>query len=136
MRFLLRMAFWLGVVLVLLPSGNSQPASKAAQVSASDAMSVASAAAADARQFCERKPDACVIGSHVAVALGYRAQAGAKMVYDFLTEQLGPAETGSVTPAAPRTATRPGRDTLTSADLGPGWRGPPVREDKRSDRRV
>ena len=28
MRFLLRMAFWLGVVLVLLPSGGSQPAPK------------------------------------------------------------------------------------------------------------
>ena len=35
--------------------------------------------------------------SQVAVTLGYRAQAGAKMLYDFLTEALGPHDTGSVT---------------------------------------
>ncbi len=40
MRFLLRMAFWLTVILVLLPSGGSQPPPKV-DVSAADAMSAA-----------------------------------------------------------------------------------------------
>ena len=93
MRFLLRMAFWLTVVLVLLPSGGSQPAPKV-NVSAGEAMSAAGAAVSDMKQFCGRQSDACAVGSQVAVAIGHRAQAGAKMLYEFLNEQLGPHETG------------------------------------------
>ena len=132
------MAFWLGVILIILPSGGSDTTPKAAQVSATDAMSLASAAAADMRQFCERKPDACVVGSQVATALGYRAQAGAKMLYDFLTDQLGPQETGSVTaerkPAAP--VAQASQDTLGPSDLAPDYRAPPARKERRADRKV
>ena len=87
MRFLLRMAFWLTVILVLLPSGGSQPAPKV-DVSATDAMSAAGATVADMKQFCGRQSEACAVGSQVAVALGHRAQAGAKMLYEFLNERL------------------------------------------------
>ena len=55
MRFLLRVAFWLGVVLILLPSGGSQPLPKA-QVSAGDAFSAAKAAVSDMQHFCDRQP--------------------------------------------------------------------------------
>src|SRR5215470_12803680 len=96
MFFLLRMAFWLGVVLVLLPSGSTQHASTAGDVAPSQAISAASATVQDLRGFCTRQPDACTVGSQVAVAIGYKAQAGAKMLYDFLTEALAPKETGSV----------------------------------------
>src|ERR1700691_3712613 len=95
MFFLLRMAFWLGLVLILLPSGSA-PQAPASAVGASDAISAASATVGDLRQFCSRQPDACTVGSHVATALGYKAQAGAKMLYDFLTDKLAPKETGSV----------------------------------------
>ena len=78
MRFLLRMAFWLTVILVMLPSGGSQPTPKV-NVSAIEAMSAAKATVSDMRSFCDRQPEACTIGSQTAVALGHRAQAGAKM---------------------------------------------------------
>ena len=126
MWFLLRMGFWLCVILVLLPSGGSQPVSKS-QVSATDALSAAKSAMGDMQGFCERQPDACTVGSHAAVTIGQRAQAGAKMLYEFLTEQVGPNDTGSVrrhglpTRAAPG---KPSRDTLTPSDLAPSWRGP------------
>src|SRR5882672_3428421 len=126
MRFLLRMAFWLGVVLVVLPSAGSQPVPQI-PVSSSDAMSAAKAAVTDMRQFCERQADACVIGSQAAAAIGHRAQAGAKMLYEFLNEQLGPNETGSVTAA--RTPALPLQNTLTAQDLAPAWRGPQPRRD-------
>ena len=58
----------------------------------------------DMRQFCERQPDVCVVGSQAAVTIGQRAQAGAKMLYEFLNEQLGPAETGTVTSTASTSA--------------------------------
>jgi hypothetical protein len=137
MFFLLRMTFWLGLVLVLLPTGSSHEI-PASEVGASDAISAASATVGDLRQFCTRQPDACTVGSQVATTLGYKAQAGAKMVYDFLTERLAPKETGSLasgsspslksamTKSAPERASQ---NTLTPADLAPVWRGPATRKD-------
>jgi uncharacterized protein DUF5330 len=132
MFFLLRMAFWLGLVLILLPSGSSEQAAPANQVNASEAISAASATVGDLRQFCTRQPDACTVGSHVATELGYKAQAGAKMLYDFLTETMAskrgakdssrdsPKVTGSLG-SGPGKASQ---NTLTPADLVPAWRGP------------
>jgi len=117
------MGFWIGVVLVLLPSAGTQPVPKS-QVGAADAVSAAMAAIGDLRNFCGRQAEACDIGSQAAVAIGHRAQAGAKMLYEFLNEQLGPSETGTV-------AESPSQNTLTPADLEPAWRGPLPRRDRR-----
>jgi hypothetical protein len=63
------------------------------------------------------------------LAIGHRAQAGAKMLYEFLNDQLGPGDTGSVkvdgtaTPV-PLPPARPSQHTLTPTDLAPSWRGP------------
>ena len=132
MFFLLRMAFWLSVVLVLLPSGGSQHTASApsSDVGAGEAVSAASATMSDMRQFCTRQPEACAVGSQAAAAFGQRAQAGARMVYDFINERAAPRETGSVTTKATRQTaaqTAPAaksQDTLTAADLVPAWRGP------------
>ena len=128
MFFLLRMAFWLSVVLVLLPSGGSQRTASApsAELGPIEAVSAASATVSDMRQFCTRQPEACAVGSQAAVAFGQRAQAGARMVYDFISERAAPRETGSVAtkstrPAAPAAKSQ---DTLTATDLAPAWRGP------------
>ena len=121
--FLVRMTFWFCVVLVLLPSGARHPAPEA-QVGVGEAISAAKAAVDDVRQFCDRQPEACTVGSSAAVTLGHRAQAGAKMIYEFLTERLGPNETGSTSAGAPGALTAPSRDTLTPSDLAPLWRGP------------
>jgi len=140
MFFLLRMAFWLGVVLVLLPSGSAQHATQSSDVGASDAVSAASATVRDMRGFCSRQPDACTVGSQVAVSLGYRAQAGAKMLYNALSEAMVPRETGSLGNAAPghastksamekSVAERASQSTLTPADLAPAWRAPAPRKD-------
>jgi hypothetical protein len=142
MFFLLRMAFWLGVVLILLPTGSSLPV-PANGVGATDAITAASATVGDLRQFCTRQPDACTVGSHVATELGYKAQAGAKMLYEFLTESLAPKETGSVAgtashfgkaaldkPALEKAAfDHASQNTLTPTDLAPIWRGPAPRKD-------
>jgi hypothetical protein len=141
MRFLLRMAFWLTVILVLLPSGGSQPTPKA-NMSALDAVSAAAATVADMRSFCERQPDACSVGSQAAAAIGQRAQAGAKMLYDYLSESrtADDVPTGNTAGTAnaksiPLPAARPSQHTLTPADLTPAWRGPtPRNRDGRGDR--
>jgi len=134
MFFLLRMAFWLGLVLILLPSGAAQQSTPASEVGASDAISAASATVSDLRGFCARQPDACTVGSHVATAIGYKAQAGAKMLYEFLTEALAPHDTASVASGTARRGSgNASQNTLTPADLAPAWRTPVAHKDpKRS----
>lgn len=95
MRFLLRTTFWLGLVLVLLPNSGSQPAPKL-QVSTSEAFSAAKGVVTDIQNFCERQQEACMVGSRTGVTLGQRAQAGAGMLYEFLSERFGSNETRSV----------------------------------------
>jgi hypothetical protein len=135
MFFLLRMAFWMSVVLVLLPSGGSQrtPTAPSSELGAMETLSAASATVSDMSRFCTRQPDACALGSQAAAALGQRAQAGAKMVYHFINERGergAPRETGSVTArptrqvASQAAPAAKSQDTLTAADLVPAWRGP------------
>ncbi len=130
MFFLLRMAFWLGLVLVLLPIGAAQRSPSGGEVSATEAISAASATVGDLRGFCDRQPDACTVGSQVATAIGFRAQAGAKMLYEALSEAMAPRETGSLANGTPRhagtkaaleksAAERASQSTLTPADLTP-----------------
>jgi hypothetical protein len=135
MRFLLRLAFWLGVVVLLLPGRGPAPAS---QIGAADAVSAAEATLGDMRQFCERQPEACTVGSQAAQALGDRAKTGAKRLLEFLNEKVAPHDSDPITAATPPRGKavplptpRPSQDTLTAADLAPAWRGPPRRDAQR-----
>jgi hypothetical protein len=92
MFFLLRMAFWIGLVLVLLPRDSAPDSDKGPQVSASEAVLAATAAVSDMSQFCTRQPAACAVGGQAASVVGERAQAGAKKVYDYLTERNDKAD--------------------------------------------
>jgi hypothetical protein len=121
MFFLLRTAFWLTIVLALLPTGSSQPQPQGPQIDAADAVVAAGAAVSDMSGFCDRQPEACKVGAQAAVTIGQRAQAGASMVYDFIHERMTRIETGSVSNAVPA---YPGsQTTLKPADLDPAWRG-------------
>ena len=138
MFFLLRMAFWLGVVCVLLPGGGAK--SPDSNIDATQAMTLASAAVSDARGFCERQPDACKVGGKVAVALGHKAEAGARTLYDFVTAKLNEPAAPATKPAAakPETKVVPASNldhgTLTQQDLTTPWHGrvplPPRRAER------
>jgi hypothetical protein len=137
MFFLLRMAFWLGVVCVLLPSGTKST-SPDAQIDATQAVTLAGAAVSDVRGFCGRQPDACLVGGKVAVALGHKAEAGARTLYEFIiakmNEKSAPAEK---TPAKLVPASATSQGTLTPADMQPSWHAPvplPPRREARAGR--
>jgi hypothetical protein len=144
MFFLLRMTFWLGLVLILLPIGSAQRSPSGGEVSATEAISAASATVGDLRGFCGRQPDACSVGAQMATAIGYRAQAGAKMLYEVLSEAMAPHDTGSIASNTSRNtsgtkaaleksaAERTSQSTLTPADLAPAWRGPARKDAKHS----
>ena len=123
MFFLLRMAFWLGLVLVLLPREKTPESDKLPQVRASEAVSAATAAVSDVSQFCRRQPAACEVGGQAATVIGHRAQEGARKLYQIITDKRSSDRTGSIgsvdhADAAPR-------DTLTPDDLQAEWRGVP-----------
>jgi hypothetical protein len=141
MFFLLRMAFWLGLVLVLLPREKTPESEKLPQISVSDAVTAASAAVSDMSQFCKRQPQACQVGGEAATVIGARAQEGARKIYQSITDKTdnkadkkpdadkkSPDHTGSIggesdADAAPAETTP--RDTLTPEDLAVEWRGLP-----------
>src|SRR5580765_1484987 len=96
MFFLLRMAFWLGLVLVLLPREKTPESEKLPQLGASEAVSAATAAVSDMSQFCRRQPAACEVGGHAATVIGQRAQAGARKLYQIIIDKKSPDHTGSI----------------------------------------
>lgn len=95
MFFLMRLAFWIGLVLVLLPTDKSTNDANVPEIKAGDAMSAAASAVSDMSQFCTRQPSACAVGSEAASMIGHRAQAGARKVYQIITEKR-PDTTGSI----------------------------------------
>jgi len=137
MFFLLRMAFWLSVVCVLLPSGMKSR-SPDVNIDATQAVTLASAAVSDARGFCDRQPDACVAGGKVAVALGHKAEAGARTIYEFITTKLSEKSApADKTAAKIVSVTVPGQGTLTAADMQSAWHAPvplPPRREARTGR--
>ncbi len=146
MFFLLRMAFWLGLVLVLLPTDKSPDQDKGPQIGASDAVMAASAAVSDMSQFCKRQPTACEVGGEAASAIGARMQAGARKVYQMITDKTAepnekadkpektdkggirksPDHTSSIAQdvASLQDPKLAPADTLTPADLDIEWRPP------------
>ena len=126
MRFLLKLAFWLTIVVLLLPSDRAQQGAPAPQIGTGDAVTATGAVVADVRQFCVRQPDACALGSQALVEFGHKAQTGAKMLYDFLGEKVGrEPERGTAEQVAG--VRKPSQNTLSPADLAVPWRGPPPR---------
>jgi hypothetical protein len=120
MFFLLRMVFWLGLVLVLLPREKTPESDKLPQLGASEAVSAATAAVSDVSQFCKRQPAACEVGGQAATMIGQRAQDGARKLYQIITDKRASDHTGSIgtlETADASTLQEAAHDTLTPDDL-------------------
>lgn len=123
MFFLLRLAFWIGLVLVLLPTDKTTTDEKLPEIGASDAMSAAASAISDIGKFCDRQPATCAVGGQAATVIGHRAQAGAKKVYQIITEKR-PDTTGSIgDERSPEIEAGP-QQTLSPDDLELEWHNP------------
>lgn len=122
MFFLLRMAFWLGLVLVLLPRDQTPDSDKLPKVDASQAISAAGATISDMSQFCTRQPMACEVGGKAATEIGQRAQDGARKIYHIIIDRRSSDQTGSIG-SKPESRIASG-NTLTDDDLRIEWRQP------------
>ena len=134
MFFLLRMAFWLVVILALLPvfitEDSVQSSNASSKFSAGDAVSVATAAVSDLSQFCTRRPEACEAGWQAAAAIGSSAQSGIKILYGYIQNRTAAdAEPAlSRNPGAnvrktvqTKPASQDSQNTLSTSDLAPTW---------------
>jgi hypothetical protein len=130
--FLLRAAFWLSIVVLLIP-GDPKDGSSAPGADAWHALLAARGAIADISGLCERQPDVCENGGSALKAFAAKARLGAGM----LTEAFAGAEAADeaaapllTTPkAAAAAAPLPAKPkaaagTLTDADAKPLWRAP------------
>jgi hypothetical protein len=140
MWFLIKAAFWLSLVVVFLPLPEGARQGDTHLVGASEALGVVSTAIADARGFCTRHPEACATGAQAAHTFGQKAQVGARMLHDFISEKLEESR-DLVPPPGSRAATAPaeaprGTDTLDASDRAPAWRGPALPQPDPRERRA
>ena len=105
MWFLLRLTFWLGLVLVLLPRDKTPESDKLPQIGASEAVQAATAAVSDMSQFCKRQPTACEVGGQAATVIGQRAADGARKVYGIITDKSGEGREAGDAPTSRRKPT-------------------------------
>ena len=118
MFFLIRTAFWLSIVILLLPTPESMKPSEP-NIGAAQAVTAASATVSDMSQFCTRQPDACQVGSQALTYLGHKALASSKWLFEKFSSKSEP----SPTPASKALADADSQNTLTQADTAPAWRG-------------
>ena len=123
MFFLLRSAFWISVLLLVLPLGGSPKsagpdAQDRAAIDAMSALAAAGATVSDLGGFCSRQPAACEVGQQALKLVGERAATAGSSIQDYLGRDAEPARPASV--AAPASS----RGTLSPTDRKPAWRGP------------
>ena len=136
--FLIRAAFWVGAVVLLLPTDERQQARL---------YGTAVATVERITTFCDRNAQACVVGGELWVAFVKKAEFGARMAIDLVSsggrkdeDAASPRVQPASAPANARTRPEPRseprsdlktepklpasvRGTLTPADLAPAWRG-------------
>ncbi|MBO6757750.1 MAG: DUF5330 domain-containing protein [Roseibium sp.] len=134
MFFLLRTAFWLTLVLLLIPLGSNRDTEPSEAIDPVAAYFAAQATVADFGGFCGRNPGACETGGEALAAIGAQARDGARIVYEFLDTQFSePAEAEATLVAAADRQTSnlitgsTGLDaaagTLTAEDVVLPWQG-------------
>jgi hypothetical protein len=81
---ILRTAFWLSIVILLLPTGREDSVENPAdKVSLNQAVSAASETASDLVGFCDRNPGVCETGQNAVKAFADKAKYGANLLYQW-----------------------------------------------------
>lgn len=135
--FLIRTAFWLSIIILLLPAeeppGSVARTQDGTQVSATSVIGAARTTISDIAGICERSPGVCETGGAAVDTFVKKARYGASLVGRAIwgEETVQP----QVPETAPRTinyetyerapAANPGsQSTLQPEDRTPAWNGP------------
>lgn len=130
MMFLMRLAFWLLVIVLLLPATHDDN---------QRLISSAEKTVSDLGSFCDRNPDVCESAQLAATSLWQRVQNSMHIIETWLGEPKnetpqkandrlssgGTSRPGASPKSAPLLVPKPRwQDTLTDADKSFKWRGP------------
>jgi hypothetical protein len=120
MGFLIRTAFWLMIIVLLLPTDETQR---------SEVYGTAQAAVNDVATFCDRNPDTCARGKDAFAVFVQKAQFGARLLMDLINSGSGaagdPQQSSEVSTFQPAHLGQGGsQDTLSPDDLEDPWSGP------------
>lgn len=121
MLFLIRTAFWLMIIVLLLPTDDQQR---------SEVYGTAQAAVHDVATFCDRNPETCARGKDAFSVLVQKAQFGARMLMDLVNgkDEAGDFEQpSSEVPPLFEPASydmSASQDTLNPEDREEAWMGP------------
>ncbi len=86
--FLLRSAFWLCLVILILPIDKEEIDPTITQsISAGSVLQLAGGAVSDISQICQRKPDFCIASQEAFMALGVKAHHFAGLAYDYFNHE-------------------------------------------------
>jgi len=126
MLFLIRTAFWLMIIVLLLPTDAQQR---------SEVYGTAQAAVNDVATFCDRNPETCARGKDAFGVLVQKAQFGARMLMDLINGRTGAEDQNSPSQdahspeasalfAPARFDMSASQDTLNPEDREEAWSGP------------
>ncbi|MCX5512159.1 hypothetical protein C3941_08815 [Kaistia algarum] len=118
--FLFRAAFWLTLVVFLLPL-DSKDGSSGPGANAFDAIVAARGAIIDMAGMCTRQPEVCSNGGAALATFGSKAREGVSLIYGVINSKLAGNPGQEADPAH-----EAARGTLRQEDLGPTWRAPAV----------
>lgn len=100
MGFLIKTAFWLSLVLLVIPFGGKGDDGAQASVGPIETFIAAQSVIGDVAGLCERQPETCEFGREALQTIGTRARQGARIAYGLLDEHFSdeemPIHTGSV----------------------------------------
>ncbi len=121
MLFLIRTAFWLAIIVLLLPTDAQQR---------SEVYGTAQAAVNDVASFCDRNPETCARGKDAFGVFVQKAEFGARMLMDLINGRTENGAEGD-TSAPEARLFEPARfdmsssqDTLSPEDREEAWSGP------------
>ncbi len=115
--FLIRVTFWLALIVLLLPTDKGTQ---------ERLYTAASETAHRVATFCDRNAQACARGSEYWAVFKQKLDFGAKLAYEIASERLmgksTPAAAPVTTSSTPAKVER-AKGTLSPAVLQPEWRG-------------
>lgn len=116
--FLIRVAFWLALIVLLLPT--DQRAQERLYTTASET-------AHRVATFCDRNATMCARGAEYWAVFKRKLDFGAKLAYEIASERLmgksAPAAEPVSATASPPARVERAKGTLSPSDMRPEWRG-------------
>jgi hypothetical protein len=114
----MKLAFWLGVLVLLLPTDAQQQAR---------VYSTAVATVERATTFCDRNARTCAMAGEAWAMFLKKAEFGGRLVGDLITSQGRQHDPESPAARSPVGTSSGAHGTLLPTDMEAGWRGPATR---------